>query len=134
MDISPGEWQDAASEMKISDFLSSKWCRKALTPEAQAAIVRGLPGWRRRIRNAGILEKSGQLWRALTGQGTSNKEKVLIAGALLYLMTRWMRFRIWFPWWAGWMTSGWRVWFLAICPERWSRCPGRIRIAARDSC
>ena len=87
MDISPGEWQDAASEMKISDFLSSKWCRKALTPEAQAAIVRGLPGWRRRIRNAGILEKSGQLWRALTGQGTSNKEKVLIAGALLYLMT-----------------------------------------------
>ena len=87
MDISPGEWQDAVSEMKISDFLSSMWCRKALTPEAQAAIVRGLPGWRRRIRNAGILEKSGQLWRALTGQGTSNKEKVLIAGALLYLMT-----------------------------------------------
>jgi uncharacterized membrane protein YkvA (DUF1232 family) len=73
--------------MKISDFLGSKWCRQALKPEVQAAIAQGLPEWRRRIRNAGILEKSGQLWQALTGSGTSRKEKVLIAGALLYLMT-----------------------------------------------
>jgi uncharacterized membrane protein YkvA (DUF1232 family) len=73
--------------MKIRDFLSSKWCRGAFNPEVQAAIARGVPKWRRRIRNTGLLEKSGQLWVALTGKGTSKREKVLIAGALLYLMT-----------------------------------------------
>ncbi len=73
--------------VKIRDFLDSKWVRAARDPRVQAQVAENLPRWQQQIKNTGLLKKSRQLWEVLTGNKTTRTEKVLIFGALLYLLS-----------------------------------------------
>lgn len=73
--------------MTLGEFKKSKWCKEAQTGDAEKRIAGALPAWKKRVKHSGILSKAGELWAYVTGGNASTADKVLVLGALLYLIS-----------------------------------------------
>jgi len=80
--------QHAASQfMTGREFKNSKWCKQAAKKDAQRSIARSLPSWKRRVKNLSLIEKADQLWSYITSGQAAASDKLLVMGALLYLVS-----------------------------------------------
>ena len=73
--------------MKLREFRKSKWCREADGPEAARRISRQFPAWKERVENSGLVAKAGQLWDYFSSVRATGVDKVLVLGALIYLIS-----------------------------------------------
>ena len=73
--------------MKGKDFLNSKWCQEAAKPEKQKMIKESFAKWGKKVNNTGLLERARQLYRFFLSPQVGGTQKVLVAGALLYIIT-----------------------------------------------
>lgn len=73
--------------MKGKDFVNSKWCRDAASPEVQSHLKQNFGKWSSRVRNAGILNRAKQLYQFFLSSEITGIQKVIVAGALLYVLS-----------------------------------------------
>ena len=73
--------------MKGKDFVNSKWCREAASPEVQSHLKQNFGKWSSRVRNAGILNRAKQLYQFFLSSEITGTQKVIVAGALLYVLS-----------------------------------------------
>ena len=73
--------------MKLREFRDSKWCKDAARPEAASRLSKQLPIWLRRVKNLGLVAQAEQLWQFFSGGRATGKDKVLVLGALIYLIS-----------------------------------------------
>ena len=73
--------------MKGKDFINSKWCKDAASPEKQAAIKKDFNKWTTKVHNTGLLGRAKQLYEYFLSPQISGTKKVLVAGALLYIIS-----------------------------------------------
>ena len=69
------------------DFLQSKWVKDAESPQTEQRVRERYQQWRERVKDSGILKKAGQLWNYLTSGSVSGKDKAVLVGALLYVIS-----------------------------------------------
>ena len=75
------------AEMKLREFRDSQWCREADRPETSRRVSKQFPAWRKRVKNLGLLAKAEQLWAYFSGGQATGGDKLLVLGALLYLIS-----------------------------------------------
>lgn len=73
--------------MKGKDFAESKWCKNAATPAAQSKIKEDFANWAKRVNNTGILSRAKQLYQFFLSSEITGTQKILVAGALLYIIS-----------------------------------------------
>ncbi len=73
--------------MKKKDFTKSTWCQYAAKPENQKKIGTRVETWFKRVQNTGILQKAKELYTFFKSPDISAQEKVMVSGALLYIVT-----------------------------------------------
>jgi len=73
--------------MKQRDFKNSKWCDQAKRTGTEDAIKNKLPRWQSRVKNSGLVQKSAELWNYITSGRASAGDKLLVLGALIYLIS-----------------------------------------------
>lgn len=73
--------------MKGKEFFDSKWCKKAATPQGQAEVKSKYGEWAARVSNTGILNRAKHLYQFFISPHVKGMEKVVAAGALLYIFT-----------------------------------------------
>ena len=73
--------------MTLDEFKKSKWCKEAQAGDAEKRIASALPMWKKRVKHSGILSKAGDLWAYVTGGTATTADKVLVLGALLYMIS-----------------------------------------------
>jgi len=73
--------------MKGREFIESKWVQDAKNPATQKQIKDKFPLWQSRVKNANLLAKAQELWGYFSRGESSGGDKLLVAGALLYLIS-----------------------------------------------
>lgn len=73
--------------MKEKDFINSKWCKQARSPKSQQKIKKDYVTWSNRVKNTGILHKAEQLYNFFVSPKISGMKKIVVAGALLYVIS-----------------------------------------------
>ena len=73
--------------MKGKDFLGSKWCKEAASPKKQAAIRENFNRWTTRVNNTGLLGRAKQLFQFFLSPDIAGTKKIVVAGALLYIIS-----------------------------------------------
>ena len=73
--------------MKGKDFIDSKWCKEAASPEKQAAIKDNFNRWTTRVNNTGLLGRAKQLFQFFLSPEIAGTKKIVVAGALLYIIS-----------------------------------------------
>lgn len=73
--------------MKGKDFLDSKWCKEAASPEKQAEIKQNFSRWSTKVNNTTLLGRAKQLYEFFLSPQISGTKKALVAGALLYIIS-----------------------------------------------
>ena len=73
--------------MNGKDFLNSKWCKEAASPEKQTQIKQNFGKWSNKVNNATLLDRAKQLYEFFLSPQISGTKKVLVAGALLYIIS-----------------------------------------------
>lgn len=73
--------------MKGLNFLNSKWCKRASSPENQKEIIDKFLLWSKKVKNTEILKKAGLLYDFFKSPVISAADKALVAGAILYIIT-----------------------------------------------
>lgn len=73
--------------MKGKEFISSKWCQQAASPGAEAKIKQSFGKWTTRVNNTGLLTRAKQLYQFFLSPQITGTQKVVVAGALLYVIS-----------------------------------------------
>jgi uncharacterized membrane protein YkvA (DUF1232 family) len=73
--------------MNAEDFVKSPWVKKAQDPREERRIRSTFPRWIANAQNFDLINKGRQLWGYLNSGKCSMADKVLILGALLYLIS-----------------------------------------------
>lgn len=73
--------------MKGKDFINSKWCKRGGTAQGQAEVEEKFGNWAARVNNTGILGRAKQLYQFFVSPNTPRMCKVIVAGALLYIIS-----------------------------------------------
>ena len=67
--------------------MNSKWCKEAASPEKQTQIKQNFGKWSNKVNNATLLDRAKQLYEFFLSPQISGTKKVLVAGALLYIIS-----------------------------------------------
>ena len=73
--------------MKGKEFINSEWCRKAASEETQNHIKADFGKWTKRVNNTGLLSRAKQLYQFFLSPQINGTQKILVAGALLYIIS-----------------------------------------------
>lgn len=73
--------------MKVKDFCNSSWCQYAKSSENQKKIAARFKKWTTRVKGTGILQRAMELYEFYKSPDISAKEKIMVGGALLYIVT-----------------------------------------------
>ncbi len=73
--------------MKGKDFINSKWCKNAATKEGQKKIKENFGRWATRVNNTGLLKRAKQLFQFFISPNITGTQKLLVGGALLYIIS-----------------------------------------------
>lgn len=73
--------------MKGEDFRKSSWCKYAESPENQEKISKSFTQWSERVKNTGIMKKAKELFDFFKSSEITAGEKMLVGGALLYIIS-----------------------------------------------
>ena len=73
--------------MKGKEFINSKWCQKAASPGTQEKIKQSFGKWTTRVNNTGLLTRAKQLYQFFLSPQITGTQKVIVAGALLYVIS-----------------------------------------------
>lgn len=73
--------------MKGKEFINSEWCRKATSEETQNSIKSDFGKWAKRVNNTGLLSRAKQLYQFFLSPKITGTQKILVAGALLYIIS-----------------------------------------------
>lgn len=72
--------------MNGEKFVRSKWCKEGATEAGRAKIKRNFGVWARRVGNLGLISRAKQLYEFFLSPEITGTKKVVVAGALLYLI------------------------------------------------
>jgi uncharacterized membrane protein YkvA (DUF1232 family) len=73
--------------MNPEDFAASGWVKKAQDPQEEQRIRSSFPRWIANVQNFDLINKGRQLWEYLNSGRCSLTDRVLVLGALLYLIS-----------------------------------------------
>ena len=73
--------------MTGNDFKNSKWCKEGATEEGRAKVKKSFQAWTSRVGNLGLLGKAKQLYEFFLSPKVGGEQKIIVAGALLYLIS-----------------------------------------------
>ena len=73
--------------MNGKEFLDSKWCRDAATPQKRAQIKESFGKWASHVNNLGLISRAKQLYEFFLSPEITEMKKIAVAGALLYIIT-----------------------------------------------
>ena len=73
--------------MNGKEFLDSKWCKDAASPQKQTQIRESFGKWTARVNNIGLLSRAKQLYEFFLSSEITGTKKIAVAGALLYIIT-----------------------------------------------
>lgn len=73
--------------MKGKEFINSNWCKKAALPQEQSRIKQSFGKWTTRVSNTGLLGRAKQLYKFFISSQITGMQKIVVAGALLYIIS-----------------------------------------------
>lgn len=73
--------------MKGKEFINSKWCKRAASAQEQSKIKQNFGKWTARVNNTGLLRRAKQLYQFFISSQITGTQKVIVAGALLYIIS-----------------------------------------------
>jgi uncharacterized membrane protein YkvA (DUF1232 family) len=73
--------------MSDADFSTSGWVKKGQDPREEQRIRSSFPRWIANVQNFDVINKGRQLWEYLNSGRCSTTDRVLVLGALLYLIS-----------------------------------------------
>lgn len=73
--------------MKGKEFINSKWCKRAASAQEQSKIKQSFGKWTARVNNTGLLGRAKQLYQFFISPQITGTQKVVVAGALLYIIS-----------------------------------------------
>lgn len=69
------------------NFIDSKWCKRALNPDNQEKIIARFKKWSKKGKDSDILKKAEDLYEFFISPNVATTDKVIVAGAILYIVT-----------------------------------------------
>jgi uncharacterized membrane protein YkvA (DUF1232 family) len=73
--------------LKLKDFRQSKWVKAAQDPRAESRLKTSFPKWINRVNNLNLVRRAKELWGYLVSDKCSGGDKLLVMGALIYLVS-----------------------------------------------
>jgi uncharacterized membrane protein YkvA (DUF1232 family) len=73
--------------MDVRGFMETRWVKAAADPKTVARVLDELPIWMDKVQNSELIARAWRLWEYLTSGKCSLADIMLIAGALLYLIS-----------------------------------------------
>lgn len=73
--------------MNLEEFMRSKWVKAAANPGTESRVRTAFPTWLTKVRNLELATRARELWSYFISQKCSATEKLLVLGALVYLIS-----------------------------------------------
>lgn len=73
--------------MRFEEFRKSKWVKAAQDPRSESRLRSAFPKWKNRVKNLNLLSRAGELWSYFISGSCSATNKMLVMGALIYLVS-----------------------------------------------
>jgi uncharacterized membrane protein YkvA (DUF1232 family) len=73
--------------LKFEDFRKSKWVKAARDSRAESRLRAAFPKWKSRVKDLNLISRAGELWGYFVSGRCSAGDKLLVMGALIYLVS-----------------------------------------------